>query len=147
MYDTVVSRLSQIVMILIRQAKEKVAAEKAAAERAAAERAAVERYVDVVVCMLFFICCDFMISYLFFTHFLHRATTPREARAPRVDMEREAAVKVEPRAPRVDMEARVAAARARADEEVDAKESLRLSTGQLQRILLQSPAFRKKRPS
>ena len=56
-------------------------------------------------------------------------------------MEREAAVReVERRVPRVDMEARVAAARARADEEVDAEGSLILSTGQLQRILLQSAA-------
>ena len=51
-------------------------------------------------------------------------------------MEREAAKEVERRAPRVDMEARVAAERARADEEVDAEGSL--NTGQLLRILPQS---------
>lgn len=56
-------------------------------------------------------------------------------------MEREAAAReVERRAPRVDMEARVAAERARADEEVDAEGSL--NTGQLLRILPQSAAKR-----
>ena len=57
-------------------------------------------------------------------------------------MEREAVKEVERRAPRVDMEARVAAERARADEEVHAEGSLILSTGQLLRILPQSAAKR-----
>lgn len=68
-------------------------------------------------------------------------------------MPRAAAVvrEVEPRAPREDMvrvaAARVAAARARADEEVDAEGTPKLNTGQLLRILLRSTAFRKKCPN
>ena len=57
MYDTVVSQQSQIVMILIRQVKEKAKAKVAAAER----------YVDVVVCMS---CAIFILRIVKLTFFI-----------------------------------------------------------------------------
>lgn len=57
MYDTVLSQQSQIVMILIRQVKEKAKAKVAAAER----------YVDVVVCMS---CAIFILRIVKLTFFI-----------------------------------------------------------------------------